>query len=249
MMTAILELRGVSRHFGGLRAVNDVTLSVPQGRIMGLIGPNGAGKTTLVNLITGMIKLSAGEMWFKGARIDGLAPHRISRLGIARTFQIVQPFPEMTALENVAAAAMFAGNIASQSEARDFAESQLERVGLLELRSTLASRLSLGQRKRLEFAKSLAMKPSILLLDEVNAGLHGGELAEAITLIRSLAQDGLTILIIEHLMKVVVSLCDDLAVLHHGELIANGPAQQVMGDEHVIKAYLGERYLKRQRAG
>jgi branched-chain amino acid transport system ATP-binding protein len=248
-MTAILELRGVSRHFGGLRAVNDVTLSVPQGRIMGLIGPNGAGKTTLVNLITGMIKLSAGEMWYKGARIDGLAPHRISRLGIARTFQIVQPFPEMTALENVAAAAMFAGNIASQSEARDFAESQLERVGLLELRSTLASRLSLGQRKRLEFAKSLAMKPSILLLDEVNAGLHGGELAEAITLIRSLAQDGLTILIIEHLMKVVVSLCDDLAVLHHGELIANGPAQQVMGDEHVIKAYLGERYLKRQRAG
>jgi branched-chain amino acid transport system ATP-binding protein len=248
-MTAILELRGVSRHFGGLRAVNDVTLSVPQGRIMGLIGPNGAGKTTLVNLITGMIKLSAGEMWYKGARIDGLAPHRISRLGIARTFQIVQPFPEMTALENVAAAAMFAGNIASQSEARDFAESQLERVGLLELRSALASRLSLGQRKRLEFAKSLAMKPSILLLDEVNAGLHGGELAEAITLIRSLAQDGLTILIIEHLMKVVVSLCDDLAVLHHGELIANGPAQQVMGDEHVIKAYLGERYLKRQRAG
>jgi branched-chain amino acid transport system ATP-binding protein len=248
-MTAILELRGVSRHFGGLRAVNDVTLSVPQGRIMGLIGPNGAGKTTLVNLITGMIKLSAGEMWYKGARIDGLAPHRISRLGIARTFQIVQPFPEMTALENVAAAAMFAGNIASQSEARDFAESQLERVGLLELRATLASRLSLGQRKRLEFAKSLAMKPSILLLDEVNAGLHGGELAEAITLIRSLAQDGLTILIIEHLMKVVVSLCDDLAVLHHGELIANGPAQQVMGDEHVIKAYLGERYLKRQRAG
>jgi branched-chain amino acid transport system ATP-binding protein len=248
-MTALLELRSVSRNFGGLRAVNDVTLSVPQGRIMGLIGPNGAGKTTLVNLITGMIKLSAGEMWFKGARIDGYAPHRISRLGIARTFQIVQPFPEMTALENVAAAAMFAGNIASQSEARDFAESQLERVGLLELRSTIASRLSLGQRKRLEFAKSLAMKPSILLLDEVNAGLHGGELAEAITLIRSLAQDGLTILIIEHLMKVVVSLCDELAVLHHGELIANGPAQQVMADEHVIKAYLGERYLKRQRAG
>jgi branched-chain amino acid transport system ATP-binding protein len=249
LLTPLLALRGVSRNFGGLRAVDNVTLALPQGRIMGLIGPNGAGKTTLVNLITGMIKLSDGQMWFKGARIDGQAPHRIARLGIARTFQVVQPFPEMTALENVAAAAMFAGNILSQSEARDFAVAQLDRVGLLGLGSTMASRLSLGQRKRLEFAKSLAMKPSILLLDEVNAGLHGGELSEAIALIRSLAQDGITILIIEHLMKVVVSLCDDIAVLHHGELIANGPAKAVMEDERVIKAYLGERYLKRKRAG
>jgi branched-chain amino acid transport system ATP-binding protein len=248
-VTPLLALRDVTRSFGGLRAVNNVTLVVPQGRIMGLIGPNGAGKTTLVNLITGMVKLSAGQMWFKGARIDGYAPHRIARLGVSRTFQIVQPFPEMTALENVTAAAMFAGNIASQSEARDFAAAQLDRVGLLGLSLVLATRLSLGQRKRLEFAKSLAMKPSILLLDEVNAGLHGGELSEAIALIRGLAQDGITILIIEHLMKVVISLCDDIAVLHHGELIANGPAKDVMADEHVIKAYLGERYLKRQRAG
>jgi branched-chain amino acid transport system ATP-binding protein len=248
-MTALLELRGVSRRFGGLRAVNDVSLAVGKGRVVGLIGPNGAGKTTLVNLISGMLKLSAGEMWFDGERIDGCAPHRISRLGIARTFQVVQPFPDMTALENVTAAALFAGGISSQHAARDFARSQLDRVGLGGQENILASSLSLGQRKRLEFAKSLAMKPKILLLDEVNAGLHGPELDEAIALIRSLAADGLTLVIIEHLMKVVVSLCDEIAVLHHGELIANGPAQDVMNDRNVIEAYLGERYLKRRATG
>ena len=247
-MTALLELRGVSRRFGGLRAVNNVTLSVGKGRVVGLIGPNGAGKTTLVNLITGMLKPSAGEIWFNNQRIDRLPPYRIARLGVSRTFQIVQPFPEMTALENVTAAALFAGGIASLSEARDFAQIQLDRVGLGGQGKVLASSLSLGQRKRLEFAKSLATKPMILLLDEVNAGLHGSELDEAIALIRSLAQDGLTLVIIEHLMKVVVSLCDEIAVLHHGELIANGPAQDVINDRSVIEAYIGERYLKRRAA-
>jgi branched-chain amino acid transport system ATP-binding protein len=248
-MSALLEMRNVSRQFGGLRAVNNVTMSISKGRVVGLIGPNGAGKTTLVNLISGMIKLSEGEMWFDGQRIDGLPPYRISRLGVARTFQIVQPFPQLTVLENVTAAALFAGGISNQSEAEQFAEAQLARVGLKGQENAPASRLSLGQRKRLEFAKSLAMKPKILLLDEVNAGLHGAELDEAITLIRSLSEDGLTLVVIEHLMKVVVSLCDEIVVLHHGELIANGPAKDVMNDPHVIEAYLGERYLKRRAAG
>jgi branched-chain amino acid transport system ATP-binding protein len=248
-MIKLLEMRDVSRRFGGLLAVNNVTLSVEQGRVLGLIGPNGAGKTTLVNLISGHVRLTAGELRFKGSRIDGLPPHRIARLGIARTFQIVQPFPEMTVLENVTAAALFAGGIANQSEAKDFARAQLARVGLGGQEKMAASRLPLGLRKRLEFAKSLAMKPSILLLDEVNAGLHGGELGEAIQLIRGLSRDGLTIVVIEHLMKVVVSLCDEIAVLHHGELIAKGPTRTVMNDPQVVEAYLGERYLKKRPRG
>jgi branched-chain amino acid transport system ATP-binding protein len=246
-MTALLSLKNVSRAFGGLQAVNGVTLEIEPGSILGLIGPNGAGKTTIVNLISGVLRPSAGEIWFKGARIDGLAAHHVSRSGIARTFQIVQPFPELTALENVAAAAMFAGNAESIEAADARAEQELERVGLGQCGSLPASALTLGQRKRLELAKSLAMNPALLMLDEVNAGLHGGELAETMALIRDLAGGGLTILIIEHLMKVVISLCHEIAVLHHGRLIARGQSEQIVSDPRVIEAYLGPRYS--QRAG
>jgi branched-chain amino acid transport system ATP-binding protein len=247
-MTALLSLNNVSRAFGGLRAVNEVTLDIEPGTILGLIGPNGAGKTTIVNLISGAIRPSAGEIWFKGARLDGLAPHQVSRRGIARTFQIVQPFPEMTALENVAAAAMYAGNAESIEAAYERAERQLERVGLGQCSSFPAISLTLGQRKRLEFAKSLAMKPALLMLDEVNAGLHGSELTETMGLIRDLAKSGLTIIIIEHLMKVVISLCHEIAVLHHGQLIARGRSEQIVNDPRVIQAYLGPRYSQRSGA-
>jgi branched-chain amino acid transport system ATP-binding protein len=247
-MTALLSLNNVSRAFGGLRAVNEVTLDIQPGTILGLIGPNGAGKTTIVNLISGSIRPSAGEIWFKGIRLDGLAPHQVSRRGIARTFQIVQPFPEMTALENVAAAAMYAGNAESIDAAYESAERQLERVGLAQCSSFPAISLTLGQRKRLEFAKSLAMKPELLMLDEVNAGLHGSELTETMGLIRDLAKSGLTIIIIEHLMKVVISLCHEIAVLHHGQLIARGQSEQIVNDPRVIQAYLGPRYSQRTGA-
>jgi len=247
-MTALLTLKSVTRTFGGLVAVNDVTLEIMPGMILGLIGPNGAGKTTIVNLISGALRPTFGEIWFKDRRIDGMPPHQVSRLGIARTFQIVQPFPNMTSIENVAAAAMFAGNAASVGEAYDRAEQQLERVGLGGSGSMIAASLSLGQRKRLELAKSLAMQPALLMLDEVNAGLHGGELSETIKLIHDLANSGLTILIIEHLMKVVISLCNEIAVLHHGQLIASGPSDEIINDPRVIEAYLGERYARRAEA-
>lgn len=245
-MTALLELRNVSRRFGGLRAVDDLSLTINRGHIVGLLGPNGAGKTTVVNLISGALRPTSGEIWFKGSRIDRLPVHRISRMGVSRTFQIVQPFPEMTALENVAAAALFAGSARNPAEAAAEAARQLDRVRLSSVADAPAFSLSLGQRKRLEFAKSLATKPDLLLLDEVNAGLHGGELAEAVELIREIAAQGITIVMIEHLMKVVLPLCSEIAVLHRGRLVRHDIAAEVVKDPEVIKAYLGERYAQRQ---
>ncbi|HEY5637101.1 MAG TPA: ABC transporter ATP-binding protein [Burkholderiales bacterium] len=238
----LLELSSVTRLFGGLKAVNDVTLSVPQGEVIGLIGPNGAGKTTLVNVITGVHPASSGTIRFAGRDITRLPPWRAARLGIARTFQIVQPFPEMTVLENVAAAAMFAGGLRHGREADREAREHLEFVGLGEMADRRASALTLAMRKRLEFAKGLAMHPKLLLLDEVNAGLNATEVDEALALIRAIAARGVTILIIEHLMKVVLSLCTRIVVLHHGELIAQGESATIVKDPRVIQAYLGRRY-------
>jgi branched-chain amino acid transport system ATP-binding protein len=241
---ALLELAGVSRRFGGLLAVNDVTLSVPQGEVVGLIGPNGAGKTTLVNVITGVHRATAGTVRFDGNDVTRLAPWQAARRGIARTFQIVQPFPEMTVLENVAAAAMFAGAAAYGSEAEDLAMQHLRFVGLGEVAGRNAASLTLAMRKRLELAKGLAMRPKLLLLDEVNAGLNSTEVDQALDLIRAIAAQGVTVLIIEHLMKVVLSLCTRIVVLHHGELIATGDPQAIIRDPRVIQAYLGRRYAE-----
>ena len=196
-MKPILHLQNVTRKFGGLTALDNVSFAMRPGEIVGLIGPNGAGKTTLVNLVTAIYGLTRGSILFDGQRIDGLKSHEISRRGIARTFQIVQPFPKMTVLENVAAGALFAAGARNLAEAKERAMEYLRFVGLADLANHSASALTLANRKCLELAKSLAMKPKLLLLDEVNAGLNNAEINKALTLIRSLAERGITVLIIE----------------------------------------------------
>ena len=241
-MTALLELDDVSRRFGGLNAVEGVSFSVAQGEILGLIGPNGAGKTTLINMITGVHPANRGRVRFDGQDITRKRPHQIARLGLARTFQIVQPFPKMTVLENAAAGALFSGGARSVREAHAIARRQLEFTGLTDLADRPAAALTLARRKRLELAKSLAMKPRLLMLDEVNAGLNPVEIAEALEMIRKIASLGVTIIVIEHLMKVVLSISNRLVVLHHGQLIAQGVPREVLSDKSVIEAYLGLKY-------
>jgi branched-chain amino acid transport system ATP-binding protein len=242
----ILEAEHLSRSFGGIRAVDDVTFKLCPGEIVGLIGPNGAGKTTLVNLVTGVLRPTAGRVRFEGRDVTGQQPHQAARRGIARTFQIVQPFPEMTVIENVAAAAFFGGKAASIAAANEQARAQLALVGLGDVTELAASALTLPQRKRLELAKSLAMKPRVLLLDEVNAGLNSAEIEAALHLIRQISSRGISILIIEHLMKVVFSVCDRILVLHHGALISEGKPDFVASDERVIRAYLGSKFAERR---
>lgn len=241
-MTPLLELRGVSRQFGGLRAVAAVDFTVAQGEVVGLIGPNGAGKTTLVNVITGVHPATGGTVHFAGDDVTRQKPWQAARRGIARTFQIVQPFPDMTVLENVAAAGVFAGGAPYGASAEAAAMDHLRFVGLAERASQRAASLTLAMRKRLELAKGLAMQPKLLLLDEVNAGLNPAEIDQALALIRAIAARGVTILIIEHLMKVVLNLCSRIVVLHHGELIASGDPQSIVRDPRVVQAYLGRRY-------
>ena len=242
MSGALLELKSVTRAFGGLKAVSDVTLSIERGEILGLIGPNGAGKTTLVNVVTGIHPATAGRVVFEGRDITRLKPFQAARAGIGRTFQIVQPFPELTVIENVAASALFAGSAPGMRAARERAMEHLAFVGLAETADRSAATLTLAMRKRLEMAKGLAMRPKLLLFDEVNAGLNTAEIDQALALIRAIAATGVTILIIEHLMKVVLSVCTRIAVLHHGELIAAGTPKEVVGNPRVVQAYLGKRY-------
>ncbi|MBI5129282.1 ABC transporter ATP-binding protein [Rhodopseudomonas telluris] len=244
-MSELLRLTGVSRRFSGLQALRDVNLSVARGEVLGLIGPNGAGKTTLVNTICGVTPANTGSVVFDGKDITRIKTYQAARLGLSRTFQIVQPFAEFSALDNVAAAALFSQPGASLKSAREAAREHLAFVGLEAQAEQSAATLTLAMRKRLELAKALAMKPKLLFLDEVNAGLNSAEVERATKLIHQLAADGITIVMIEHLMKVVLNVCTRIVVLHNGHPIADGPPREVISNPAVVEAYLGQQYAQR----
>jgi len=237
----ILEGEGVTKYFGGLAAVSNVDFNVDQGEVVGLIGPNGAGKTTLFNLISGALVPKPGATKFKGENITGLKPHQICKMGVARTFQSVKVFANMPVLENVLLGSLFGtSNSVSSADAAREATGLLEFVGLSAVRATPAKDLTLANQKRLEVARALATKPEILLLDELMAGLNPTEVAQAMELVTRIRDKGITIFMIEHVMKAIMSICDRIIVLHHGKKIAEGTPQEIAVSRTVIEVYLGE---------
>ena len=237
----ILEGEGVTKNFGGLAAVSHVDFYVDQGEVVGLIGPNGAGKTTLFNLISGALVLKSGVIRFKGEKINGLKPHQICRRGVARTFQSVKIFANMPVLGNVLLGSLFGTptGMSSADAAREATE-LLEFVGLSAASAIPAKDLTLANQKRLEVARALATKPEMLLLDEVMAGLNPTETAQAMELVTRIRDKGITIFMIEHVMKAIMGVCDRIMVLHHGEKIAEGTPQEIATSKTVIEVYLGE---------
>jgi branched-chain amino acid transport system ATP-binding protein len=237
----ILEGQGVAKFFGGLAAVSNVDFHVDQGEILGLIGPNGAGKTTLFNLISAALPLSSGEIRFKGQRLNGLKPHQICRMGIARTFQETKVFANMPVLQNVLVGAFFGGQerISGADAAREAAQA-LEFVGLSAMSTIPINDLTLVNQKRTELARALATKPELVLLDELMAGLNPAEVSEAMELVTRIRDKGITIVMVEHVMKAIMGISSRVMVLHHGEKIAEGTCNEISCNRRVIEIYLGE---------
>jgi branched-chain amino acid transport system ATP-binding protein len=235
---ALLTVDGLSRRFGGLQAVHELTFAVADGEVVALIGPNGAGKTTVFALLSGFLQPDAGRVTFRGRSVVGLPPHAIAALGMARTFQIVRPFPRLTVLRNVMIGAL--GRHPEARVAERKARAVLDEVGLAARAQDPARALTLAERKRLELARALATEPALLLLDEVMAGLNATEVERTVDLIRTINRRGVAVLLIEHVMRAVMSLAARIVVLNYGRRIAEGPPDAVANDPRVIDAYLGE---------
>ena len=238
-MSTLLDVQNLQKNFGGLRAVGGLSFKVAAGEVLGLLGPNGSGKTTALNLISGALARTGGSIHFGGRRIDGLAPHRIARAGVARTFQLVRVLGGMTCLENVQVGMAFRNTPSFGGGAVPEATELLHRVGLGARADTLAGDLTYIDQKRLELARALALKPRLLLLDEWLSGLNPTELQEGIALIKSLRAGGLSVVLVEHVMDAVRALCDRCVVMRTGTQLAEGATAEVLADPAVVDAYLG----------